>query len=231
MLGVDQALRGLSGKLEVNIDELHDNRISNDKLDIAVNDMSYYPIYYVDEVGSVKDIVDTIDSFVEENTLKSNKGLIVTIDHSLLTKNDQGDDEKKMLSKLMHTLVRLKKYYYSKNVKIMFIVLSQLNREIEKPERILNPVLHYPNKNDLFGSSSVYYCSDYVIITHKPSIIEGIGKWYGPPKNGYPKGLPVFHPEDETIPLLYWHVIKARFGTNKILIMIEDFIRSRVLEY
>lgn len=112
-------------------------------------------------------------------------------------------------------------------------MLSQLNRNLETPERVNNPFMHYPTKNDMFGASSVYYCSDVVIISHKPSVISALGKekFYGPPTKGYPKGLPIFHPQEKDRPMIYWHIIKERFGENKILAMVDDFKHSRVLEY
>lgn len=129
----------------------------------------------------------------------------------------------------MHKCVHLKKSLTSAGHKVMFILLSQLNRDIEKQERVLNPLFHYPTKNDIFAASSVYYCSDVVIIVHKPAIIEGLGSFYGASKKGFPKGLPVF--TEDSRALIYWHIIKSRFGNNQILVMVDDFVNSRVLEY
>jgi len=111
----------------------------------------------------------------------------------------------------------------------MFILLSQLNRDIESQDRVANPAFHYPNKNDIFAASSVYYSSDVVIIFHKPAVIEGLGLFYGPARSGFPKGLPVFLEGER--PMVYWHVIKSRFDVNQILTMVDDFSNSRILEY
>jgi hypothetical protein len=104
-----------------------------------------------------------------------------------------------------------------------------LNRDIEDKERVTNKNLHYPNKNDIFAASSIYYCCDYVIIIHSPSIVVGMENYYGPATKKYPKGLPVYSPTDPDIPLIYLHVIKNRFGKKSILVM-EDHLEYGILK-
>jgi replicative DNA helicase len=58
------------------------------------------------------------------------------------------------------------------------IQLSQLNRNIEEPARINNPNAHFPLRNDLFGSDSIYHASDYVFVLHRPEVLGIIE--YGP---------------------------------------------------
>lgn len=234
MLAIDQVSRNLSGKLKISTNKLHSankqylSTADYKRVVEAAQPLKSYPIYYVDDVGTVEDIVDTIKIFIEKE-LTSNEGVIITIDHVLLTKGKFNQNEKQIIDHLMQTCVQLKKAYSSRGRKIMFILLSQLNRDLEKQERVLNPLFHYPNKNDIFAASSVYYCSDVVLILHKPSIIEGIEDLYGPPTTGFPRGLPVYSPKKR--PLIYWHIIKARFGVNKIIMMMDDFQNSRVLEF
>lgn len=236
MLAVDQIARNVSGRIQKSVEALYsaDKQYLSDKdyaeVLKASEVLKKYPIYYVDTIGTVHDIKDTILSFVIENNIKErNRGLIVTLDHILLTRGKMGESEKVTLDAVMHMFVELKKQFSSIGVKIMFIVLSQLNRDIEKQDRVMNSLFHYPTKNDLFAASSVYYCSDVVIILHKPLVVEGIGKFYGPPRAGYPKGLPISTEENK--PMIYWHIIKSRFGQNQILMMVDDFANSRVLEY
>jgi len=237
MSAVDQITRNLSGKLSKSMSTIYSANkefLSEDDFNnvkTASDSLKKYPIYYVDNSGTVSDIRATIDSFIEQRGKEINKerGLIVTIDHILLTKGLWGEGEKQTIDSLMHMCIELKIFYASLGIKIMFILLSQLNRDIEKQERIVNCLFHYPTKNDIFAASSVYYCSDVVLVLHKPAIIEGLGTYYGPPKKGYPKGLPVF--TEEGVPMIYWHIIKSRFGVNQILLMVDDFINSRVLEY
>lgn len=237
MLGIDEVARDLSSKLKTSVKKLYsaEDKLSDADLkniDRCLDEIGQYPINIVDNLGSVSEIKDTIQYFVSTNNLiQSKKGLIVTIDHSLLVKAEDGELEKQTLDRLMHTLVLLKKYLTSIGCKVIFFVLSQLNMDIESTERITNPKLHYPNKNDLFGASSVYYSSDYVIIIHRPAQIEGLGNWYGPSKANWPNGLPVFNPSNSSQPMIYLHVIKERFGSNRIIAMLDELEHSHIKEY
>lgn len=237
MLGQDQVARNLSGKLDTSTKQLYsaDVPLSDSQFDRVKElskEIAEYPIYYVDDIGSVEDIRDTIIGFIEEQQLmQRQRGLVVTVDHVLLTKGRMGEDEKITIDRLTHLCVQLRKYYSSRGMKIIFILLSQLNRNIETPERVLNPELHYPTKNDIFGASSLFYSSDYVLITHKPSVINGMGKYYGPAREGYKLGLPVYNPSNPKQAMIYWHLIKERFGEQKTLMMVDEFRKSSVGEY
>lgn len=237
MLGLDEVARDISSKVNKPIKKLYSaDGILSDKdfaeVERELDKMRHYPLYIVDHVGTVDNIKDTIIYYVTSNRLADRKrNLVVTIDHSLLVKALDGEDEKTTLDRLMHMLVALKKYLASTGVKTIFIVLSQLNRNIETTERVTNSKLHYPNKNDLFGASSVYYSSDYVIIIHRPCLIDGLGNWYGPPVRGFQGGLPVFNPADPKQPMIYLHIIKERFGSNKIIAMLDELGFGRIVEY
>lgn len=231
----DQIARNLSSKMGKSVKDLYSvhNPVSDSemfKIDELLSGYLSSPVFYVDRVGSVDEVFETIGEFVKKRNDNS-RGLIVTIDHVLLTKGKTGQGEKERIDDLMHRLVALKQYFSSIGLKCIFITLSQLNRDIETGDRVLNRALHYPTKNDIFAASSVYYCSDYVIITHKPAGINGIKEHYGPGEDGFPKGLPVHCPTDDDKAMIYWHVIKERFGQQVILPMVEDFASSRVNEY
>lgn len=233
----DQLSRDLSSTLKTDIKTLYSAEKSLDdedffKVEKLLDDKKALPLFFVEQVGSVKDIIQTILSFASNRQLKeSGKGLVVTIDHVLLTKGKQSEGEKQKIDDLCHSLVELKKYFSSIGVKVLFILLSQLNRDIQDKERVNNPKLHYPTMNDLFAASSVYQCSDYVIVTHIPAKVSGMGNFYGPPKEGYPGGLPVFCPKQPSKPMIYWHIIKERFGESKIIPLLADFKNSTIEEY
>lgn len=237
MLGIDEIARDLSSSTKTNIKKIYsaEGTMSEDEIkniEKLLDDMKDLPLSIVDSIGTVDDIRDTIIHYVNTKQLAENsRGLVVTIDHSLLVKSEGYDDEKSTIDKLMHMLVGLKKSLSSVGIKVIFIILSQLNRNIESNERITNSNLHYPNKNDLFGASSVYYSSDYVIIIHRPCLIDGIGNWYGPRRPGFRDGLPVFNPEDSSQSMVYLHVIKERFGNNKIISMIDNLAVGKISEY
>ncbi len=197
-----------------------------------LEEVSALPIFYVDKIGTSIDIRNTIITFVQNRKLKEDgKGLVVTIDHTLLTKGKSGDAEKQRVDELYTMLVELKKHYSYEQFPVMFIVLSQLNRDIQSSERVTNPKLHYPTQNDLFASSSAYQSSDYVVIMHRPSALSGMGMFYGPAREGFPNGLPVLCPTIEGKSMVYLHVIKERFGSPKIISCVENFAVNQITEY
>ena len=52
---------------------------------------------------------------------------------------------------------------------IFFIVISQMNRDIKSSDRIKIPNMQRPMTSDLFQSSTVEHCADYIIVAHNPS--------------------------------------------------------------
>lgn len=237
MLARDQILRQLSGKVNHSTKYLQTAQIDDDEFNgyrKAMKDMGDYPIYYVDDSGTVPDIIFTIDSFIKEfDMINKKEGLVITLDHIILTLGRQGEDDKQVVDLLYKTCVRLKKKYTAMGFNIMFILLSQLNRDHKKSERILNPELHYPTEADLFGSSIPYMSSDYVLVSHKPSRIPGMMEWYGPPlpNLGYPNGLPVKNPDNPNQSMIYWHLIKNRGDDEALLMMLDNFKNSKIDEY
>ncbi len=238
MSGIDQVTRDISSKVEMSTKKIYSagEKLSQAEYDLISetgDKMKYYPIYVIDEVGTVDQIIETILKYVEENKLKAaGKGIICTIDHTLLIRGiARENDQKAVVDDLYIALVALKKHFETMEVNCMFIVLNQLNREIEKGERVSNPMMQYPNRTDIFGSSAPYFCSDYVVIMHKPAIIESIGKFYGPPRDGHIYGLPVFNPLNPNQAMIYWHVLKARFAEPCIIALLDDFKNSRILEF
>lgn len=237
MLIEDQMARTLSAKTGIGVKELYSagGRLSDvnyslvkDTLSAVSDDHSFY----VDTVGTVEQVRDTILEFVaEKNMLYTGAGLVITIDHVLLTKGKVGEAEKAIVDSLMMTLVEIKKHFASIGLKCIIIVLSQLNRDIEHVDRISNPLLHYPTRNDIFGASSVYNSSDYVLISHRPADLVGMGKFYGPPQEGWKNGFPIKCPDGSGHDMVYWHLIKERFGKPTLLTMVEDFQNSSIREY
>jgi replicative DNA helicase len=232
MLIEDQLTRSLSAKIDTPLKEIYSANKPFEDLEKAREKLSAYneqPIYYVDTAGTAAEIVATIRDFSAK--VSKSKGLVVTLDHALLTKGKQTDKEKVVVDELMYAFVDLKKQFANAGLKLIIIVLGQLNREIEKPERVQNYFLHYPNRNDIFASSAMFTCSDYVIITHRPAVLNGIRDYYGPPIEGYPKGLPVKCPEDTARSMVYWHLLKERFGEHQIIKLVENFRLAKLESY
>ena len=239
MLIEDQLARSVAARTHIGLKDMYsaDKPLSEfdmRSVEAALKDLSDPRSFYVDNTGTVEQIKSTIMDFVvSQNLQATSTGLVVTIDHLLLTKGKTGEAEKAIIDDLMTTLVELKKYYASIGQKVMFILLSQLNRDIESIDRVTNQMLHYPTKNDIFGASSVFNSSDYVMISHRPGVLVGMGSYYGPPKKeqGWPNGLPVKCPTDTSKHMVYWHLIKERFGKPALLTMVEDFEHASIKEY
>jgi replicative DNA helicase len=216
MPAYEQITRNLSGEVGMSTRDLYsaNEELADDKFEElckASERFTKLPIYNVDSVGSVDEIVNTIVSFVEYLKLKEKKeGIIITIDHALLTSMRQNEDERQMLAYLYRTIIRMKKWFENLKIPSLFIILNQLNRNIETVQRKDNKDYHYPNRNDLFGSNDIFMGSDYVLIIHKPAILNL--SHYGPPIGPYKEGLPVYNPKNQSQPMIYFHLIKQRSG-------------------
>lgn len=234
MLATDQVARSISGKTGKSTKYLYSgerNTITDSEfrdIENVTYSMRDYPIYYVDQSGTPDEIEETIKRYVELKKLKENKeGLVVTIDHVLLTKGKQTDNEKGIIDQLCKKMIEVKKWFEAQDMNIIIVLVSQLNREIDQPERRTNPKLHYPNRTDIFAASSLFFASDYLFVIHKPASIDGITK-----REGYGANkLPVFNPQNEDQPMIYMHVLKERHGQPCILQLLDNFRESRIDEY
>ncbi len=152
-----------------------------------------YNIFYHDEPSTIEEMRKIIIGTLH----KLNKPLMIFVDHARLVKKS-GRGEAEMLTDLTEMCIEFKKKY-----KCSFFLLSQLNREIEKPDRVQVPQGHYPQRGDLFGSDSIFQGSDYVVIIHRPELLNI--KAYGLSQ------LPV---EGK----VYLHLLKSRDGEQKTMI-------------
>jgi replicative DNA helicase len=235
MLAMDQVTRNISSNLNKSVSHLYsaENNVISDlemeEINSQLKSIKNAPIYYVDDFCTVPEINECIGTF-NRTEVNDDEALIVTIDHILLTKGLQGQNELHIVRDLYNMCINIKKMFDAANRKIIIFLVAQLNRNIEQTDRIVNAKLHYPNKSDIFGSSYAYYSSDYVVITHKPALIPGI-KNYGPPvkinNKEFPKGLPI---KDENGFFIYWHVIKNRSGKTGTLQMRDQLQYSKVVD-
>lgn len=53
-----------------------------------------------------------------------------------------------------------------------------MNRNIEAPDRINNPSMHYPMRSDISSADTIFHASDYVICIHRPELLNI--QQYGP---------------------------------------------------
>jgi len=167
-----------------------------------------YPIYYVDSPGNVAEIATTIKFF--QDTLAKGKWLVVIIDHTLLIRGSGTGGEREIIVDLEKELIGAKKVG-----KTSIIQISQMNRNIESPERLNNSSLHYPQRSDLSSSDAVFQGSDYVIVIHRPEVLGLLSYGYN--------NLPV---KD----CVYLHFLKNREGDLKILKFINDLKYNNLKE-
>ena len=182
--------------------------------------------YYNDTMG--KDIVNvvydqcTISEFeatiaYEQERYKKDgvyPNMLVSVDHSALFAVDKYEKDKfDMLGHLGEALTRLKKKY-----PIAFVVLSQLNRNIEDPRRAEDGSYgNYILDSDIYGSDALLQHADLVVGINKPA--NRRIRQYGPEK--------YIIEDPET---LVFHFLKSRNGMTKISFFKLDRKVMRITE-
>lgn len=167
MVSFRSVTRKLSYRLKKTTSELYSSAysIEDSTMEEIVNEankLKKYQIYYVDTPCTVEEIEKTIDYF--HDNIAKNKWLIVILDHALLV---EGESERGTIVDLQKMFIRKKKL---SNTSI--IQLSQMNRNIEQPERINNPAMHFPLRSDLAASDALFHASDYVIAINRPELLN-----------------------------------------------------------
>lgn len=214
MLSSRQVGRKLSSKLRQTIAQLYSSSSDLDntlleEVEQTSQQIKSYPIYYVDTPGTVADIASTIDYFYE-NKAKGKKFVII-LDHTLLVEGQNRESALQVISDLQKLFIRVKKFPDT-----TIIQLSQMNRNIENPERINNPSMHYPMRSDISSADTIFHASDYVICIHRPELLNI--RSYGPNR------LPV---RDK----VYLHILKNRdAGECSILEFDNDLKYNNLIE-
>ena len=170
MVGFRQIGRTLSNKLRRTTSDLYSSQQDLDdntyqKVINVSNQLKNYPIYFVDNPGSPEQVRQTILSFYDKYVKEQNKYFVIIYDHTLLTKRVGTTIE--TMSELQEVFIQIKKLPLTS-----IIQLSQMNRNIESPERINNSLAHYPMRSDLSSSDSIFQASDYVLVIHRPEILN-----------------------------------------------------------
>lgn len=167
-------------------------------------------VFYVEEPETTVGILNTIYYYWQqmcEIPKKKDMLFIAEIDHALLV-DGNGEEDKEKIDKLMRGFMVLKKKIARMGGFILFIVLSQLNRDIESVDRVKVPNLHRPMKKDLSSSDWMYQASDYVLVGHMPASLNL--PYYTERK------LPVRIMTDKIrrieYPFIYYHLLKNRDG-------------------
>jgi replicative DNA helicase len=153
---------------------------------------------------------DIIDKYINEYQTKT----IITLDHSILLKKaPYHRDKYEMLYEFGEMLTEIKRIY-----PITMIVLSQLNRSVESPER--NEDGKYGNyilDSDIFGGDALLQHADLVVGLNRPA--KQKIKFYGPDR--------YIIEDDKT---LVMHFLKARNGDNRMSFFKAQFEKMSVIE-
>lgn len=145
----------------------------------AVSDYKNYPIYFNNRAGTVDHVMKICRRI---SALNPNKTILNLFDHSRLFKGNE-DNELKRLTHLSHECIHL-----GLDTGCINIVISQLNREIEKEHRAADQ--YKPLLSDLFGADSIGQDAHVVMIINRPFDMYGLTQ----PYNGLdPKGLLALH--------------------------------------
>lgn len=181
---------------------------------------SKYPIDVVEEPCTVEEFEMIIHEYMRTHAFKDGSGKItgymntvITLDHSLLLKKGKHEKDKyDTLYLLGETLTKLKRKY-----PIAFIILSQLNRNVDTPERCENGKPgNYILSSDIFGADALLQHADTVVGINRPSAYNITE--YGPDR---------YLIEKDT---LVMHFLKCRNGDNRISFFKSEFQYMRIKE-
>ena len=214
MVGFRQVGRTLSNKLRKTTSALYSSEKDLDdetfrKVIAVSNQLKEYPIYFVESPTTPTQVKDIIYGFYEQYVKNTNKHFIIIYDHALLTKQ---------VGSIIETISELERVFIqAKKLPLTSIIqLAQMNRNIEAPERINNPLSHYPMRSDLSSSDAIFQASDYVLVIHRPEIL-GIQE-YGP------NHLP-------TENKVYLHILKNRDAGKPCILEFEnDLMYNNLIE-
>ena len=214
MVGFRQVGRTLSNKLRRTTSTLYssetdlDESTFKDVVNVS-NQLKKYPVYFVDNPGTPTQVNNIIRWFYDKYVKDTNKHFVIIYDHALLTKQEGSTIE--TISELERIFIQAKKLPLTS-----VIQLAQMNRNIEQPERINNPLSHYPMRSDLSSSDSIFQASDYVLVIHRPEILNI--QEYGP------NHLPVNNK-------VYLHMLKNRDAGKPCILEFEnDLMYNNLIE-
>ena len=214
MVGFRQVGRTLSNKLRKTTSTLYssetdlDDSTFKDVIKVC-NQLKEYPIYFVDTPTTPMQVQEIIYNFYNTHVKGTGKHFVILYDHALLTKP---------IGTVLETIAELQRVFIQvKKLPLTSVIqIAQMNRNIEAPERINNPLSHYPMRSDISSSDAIFQASDYVLVIHRPEML-GISE-YGP------NHLPT---QDK----VYIHVLKNRDAGKPCILEFEnDLMYNNLLE-
>lgn len=169
------------------------------------------PIDIVSVPLTVNQMRDQLDAYM---TLYKGQKTIITLDHTILVKKaPYQKDRLDMLFELGEFFTESKRQY-----PCMFIVLSQLNRNIDNPDRAVDGKYgNYVLESDIFGSDAMLQHADTLIGINRPA--KQKIRFYGPDR--------YIIEDDKTLVL---HFLKARNGDTRMSFFKGHFDKMEIRE-
>lgn len=206
--------RKLSNKLRKTTSEIYSSNknltdVEYNEIKSVASKFKDYPIFYVDNPGTPEDVKQTIMIFYDTYVKGTGRPFVVIYDHALLT-NKVGSVQD-TVSDLQKVFIVVKKLPLTTVIEI-----SQMNRNIEAPERISNPANHFPMRSDLSSSDSIFQASDYVLVVHRPELL----------------GIPAYGLERWLVNnKVYIHILKNRDAGKPAILQFEnDLMYNNLIE-
>jgi replicative DNA helicase len=176
----------------------------------SVHKFVKYPVYFQNRPTEVKQIRVACERFAKTspNTL-----IINLIDHSRLVPDSETSKELERLNNLSKTCMQMQASIGGNTPKVIDILLSQLNRNIESEER--GKQQYQPLLTDLFGGDSIGQDAHVVAMIQRPHDMYGITASYC---GEDPKGLMAVHLEknrDGMLGMVAFDFDGARFSITE----------------
>lgn len=182
-------------------------------------DIDKYPVSIVEDPCEVDQIKNIVSNYMIDNSqiIDGNRvftNTVITLDHSYLVNKSKSEKSKTdMLYNLGEALTDLKRKF-----PIAFIVLSQLGRHVESPERNENGKYgNYILETDILGGDALFQHADMCIGINRPAMkfIE----YYGPER---------YIIQDDSV--LVFHFLKTRTGETRMSFFKAMFEKMEVQE-
>ena len=169
------------------------------------------PVDIITTPMTVNQMRDQVDIYMN---MHQGKKTIITLDHSILVKRAPYQNNRlDMLFELGEFFTEMKRTY-----PCMFICLSQLNRNIDNPDRAQDGKYgNYVLESDIFGSDAMLQHADTLIGINRPA--KQKIRYYGPDR--------YIIEDDRTLVL---HFLKARNGDTRMSFFKAQFERMQITE-
>jgi len=216
MVGRTSALREFSSLTGKTYKELCSagSRISKDIINTChqyAKDRVKNPVDIVSRPMTVNQMREQLDAYMDEH---KGKKTIITLDHTILVKRAPYQNNRlDMLFELGEFFTQAKRDY-----PCLFIALSQLNRNIDNPDRAVDGKYgNYVLESDIFGSDAMLQHADTLIGINRPA--KQKIRYYGPDR--------YIIKDDRTLVL---HFLKARNGDARMSFFKGEFEKMQISE-